>query len=30
MRAFQEQSGLPITGAADRTTLEALGVQAGE
>lgn len=30
MRAFQEQSGLPITGAADRTTLEALGVKAGE
>ena len=30
MRAFQEQNGLPVTGAADRATLEALGVQPGE
>ena len=30
MRAFQEQSGLPATGAPDRATLEALGVQGSE
>ena len=30
MRAFQEQSGLPVTGAPDRATLEALGAQPGE
>ena len=30
LRAFQEQNGLPATGAPDRATLEALGVSAGE
>ena len=30
MRAFQEQNGLSATGAPDRATLEALGVQPGE
>jgi hypothetical protein len=30
MRAFQEQNDLPATGAPDRATLEALGVQSGE
>lgn len=30
LRAFQEQNGLPTTGAPDRATLEALGVSAGE
>lgn len=30
MRAFQEQRGLPASGAPDRATLEALGVQPGE
>ncbi len=30
MRAFQEQNGLPATGAPDRATLEALGVQPSE
>ncbi len=30
LRAFQEQNGLPPTGAPDRATLEALGVSAGE
>jgi len=29
MRAFQEENGLPPTGAPDRTTLEALGAQPG-
>lgn len=29
MRAFQEQRGLPVTGAPDRATLEALGVRDG-
>lgn len=30
LRAFQEQNGLPTTGAPDRATLEALGVSTGE
>lgn len=30
MRAFQEQNGLAPTGAPDRATLEALGIQASE
>ncbi|MBQ0804239.1 MAG: peptidoglycan-binding protein [Sulfitobacter sp.] len=30
MRMFQEQNGLPTTGAPDRATLKALGVQSGE
>lgn len=30
MRIFQKQNGLPATGAPDRATLEALGVQPGE
>jgi len=30
MRAFQEQNGLAATGAPDRATLEALGIQASE
>lgn len=29
MRSFQERIGLPVTGAPDRGTLEALGIQAG-
>jgi murein L,D-transpeptidase YcbB/YkuD len=30
MRAFQEQIGLPVTGAPDRATLDALGVKQNE
>ncbi|MFO8125947.1 peptidoglycan-binding domain-containing protein [Yoonia sp.] len=30
MRMFQEQNGLPTTGAPDRATLKALGVQPGQ
>lgn len=30
MRAFQEQNGLPVTGAPDRATLDALGVKQNE
>ena len=30
MRAFQEQNGLPVTGAPDRATLDALGAQPNE